>query len=102
MSYDKNLFHRMAEEMYRMAEAEVELDRNDVDLAIQAVNHMAATMGYDSITCGSLGVAACGTDMTSAILELPDAKAELVYLLMDDGGYEYIPGDDHVLFVKTL
>lgn len=100
--HDKNLFHRMAEEMYRMAEAEVELDKADIDLLIESVNHIAATMDYDTLTCQTLTVAACLNGDMDACLYLGDAKAELVYTLMHDGGYEYIIGDDHALFVKTL
>lgn len=98
--HDKQLFHRMVEEIYRMAEGEVSLDKNDVDLLIEAVNHIAATMDYDTLTCYTLTVAACIAG--DAYMELPDAKAELVYELMDKAGYEYIIGDGHVLFVKTL
>lgn len=102
--YDKNLFHRMAEEMYRMAEGGSDVDKKDIDLAIESVAWMAANSEYRGIISYALSVAACiaSDDMGVMFNELPDAKAELVGALMDEAGYEYIVGDDHVLFVKSI
>jgi len=102
--HDKNLFHRMAEEMYRMAEGASDVDNNDIDLAIESVAWLAANNDYDPIICYALSMAACmvSGDMGVVFNELPDAKAQLVEALMTEAGYEYILGDDHALFVKTL
>lgn len=103
-TYDKNLFHRMVEEMYRMAEGGSDVDKKDIDLAIESVAWMAANSEYRGIICYALSVAACmaSNDMGVMTYELHDAKAELVGALMDEAGYEYIVGDDHALFVKNL
>lgn len=102
MSYDKNLFHRMVEELDRMAEEEVELNSDDLSIAIMAIAHMAATMDADHLTASALEVAACNEgDMTDVFEYLPDVLNEHVELIMNKQGFKWTSGDEYEVWVRA-
>ena len=91
MSYDKHLFHRMAEELQRIAEDESEVDRVDFSVAVDAVAHIAANLNCEPFTSLPLEVAACNEGgMGEVFNELPDVKDALVELVMSDRNYTRI------------
>ena len=96
MSYEKHMFHRIADEAWRIANYEDTSDLDDDDLfnMADAVVRIVADRGTDrlAISSGCVFAASLG-GMYEVFQELPEAKEHLLEMLLDEQGFRLI-GDD--------
>ena len=105
MSYNKQMFHLMAEELERIAqevdENHEQLDKSDLFTATSALNLIAAVQNCDSLACDALEVAACclGTFYEQEC-ELPEVLDQLIEMVMDMQGYEQLYNENYTAWVR--
>ena len=105
MSYNKNMFHRIGEELQRIAE-EVDvpngehMDDDDMFTVLQALGRIVLQCD-DRLVATAMDLVVCSFgDMPEVFECLPEVKSELLELLLEDDGYEQLTSDYHVSWLK--
>ena len=103
MSYNSTMFHKIAEELERMA-SEVEkgeIDSKDVFAVLNAIGMIVANCYDDDLASSALTVATCRFgDMYELYCELPDALIFLMGELMETLDYTSISGEGYTGWIK--
>jgi hypothetical protein len=103
MSYEKHLFHRIAEEALRIAEHEdtSEIDTDDIFDMTAAVARILADRNGNRLTVLAACIAASSLgDMYELFNELPDEKQEMLDYLIAEEGYEFMESDSFSAYVR--
>ena len=103
MSYEKHMFHRIADEAWRIANYEDTSDLDDDDLfkMADAVVLIIVDRGNDklAISSGCVFAASLG-GMYEVFQELPEAKEKLLDYLLESDGYEFMASENFFAYVK--
>ena len=105
MSYNKQMFHRIAEELERIGyevadETHEKMDEADMATALNALGMLMLDCN-DEIAIAAISIAACSMGgMYEAFQELPDIKEQMLELLLKDAGYEYMESEKHEIWVR--
>lgn len=103
MSYEKNLFHRLADEAWRIASYEDTSDLDDGDLftMADAMARIVADRNRNALAvlAGCVFAASLG-GMGEVFEELPQAKRDLFEYLMGEEGYEFMESDSFSAYVR--
>ena len=102
MSYDKAMFHRMADEMRRIASEGDMPDEDDVFTALNALGLIVANEESQGLASACLGIATCEHGgMYEVFQELPDCIDSLFEELAKGGRVErYESEDGDVIYVR--
>lgn len=104
MSYESAMFHRMAEEMHRIAyetNEEHQLDDDDLHTVADALAFILVNRGHNELAeaCACVTATAIG-GMYEVFQELPDAKEHLFRLLMDKEGFRLIEDERCEIWIR--
>lgn len=103
MSYDKSMFHRIAEEAHRIAEGGNDDDVTTEDLArmADAIALILANRDYMSAESDAASYVACAlSGMYEVCCELPDVRRELIDQLMRDEGFDKLENMTMTIWAK--
>ena len=105
MSYNKNMFHRIAEELDRIGyevadETHEKIDEYDLSIALDALGRIVIPHD-DDLALTAISIASCRFGgMYEIFQELPDIKEHMLELLLKDAGYEYMESEKHEIWVR--
>lgn len=102
MSYDKSMFHLLAEEAHRIAEGgNDDVTTEDLARMADAIALILANRNYMSTESDAASYVACAlSGMYEACCELPEVRHELAEQLMRDEGFDKLENTTMTIWAK--
>lgn len=108
MSYNSQIFGRMADELERIGDevyyrnVPMDIIEEDMFKALDALNKLVCSdENYDELSALAMAIAACCYGgMYEAYQELPEAKEVMLEKLLKDAGYDFVSDVGYTMWVK--